>query len=204
MNRLSEKIEFKNIDKKIIILFFNHIKESRFMKAKKQNTLTLIRKYDKFAFFITFTCNSHWKKFIDNFLVEVFIENRSKFCNKIFQLKLKNWWKIWRNDIYWSELWLIFMSLSFKRKIYFMRIYCSLTIVATMSRKKTLIMQSKLFFFQLLRRCVMTKLLMSEIVCIIRSKSKWYTRIVSTFSIQCVMTKMTNVQRTFLNVYVYN
>ena len=57
MNRLNDECELKNIEKKVIILLFNHVDESRFMKTKKQNALTLIRKFEKFDFFITFTCN---------------------------------------------------------------------------------------------------------------------------------------------------
>ena len=59
MNRLNDECELKNIKKKVIILLFNHVDESRFMKIKKQNALTLIRKFEKLDFFITFTCNSN-------------------------------------------------------------------------------------------------------------------------------------------------
>ena len=59
------------------------------MKTRKQNTLTLIRKYKKSNFFIIFTCNPHWLEFTRDILDDVSIENRSKFCARIFQLKLK-------------------------------------------------------------------------------------------------------------------
>ena len=59
MNRLSDECELKNIKKKVIILLFNHVDESRFMKIRKQNALTLIRKFEKLDFFIIFTCNSN-------------------------------------------------------------------------------------------------------------------------------------------------
>ena len=57
MNRLSHECKLNNIDKKIIILLFNHVNESRYMKIKRQNALTLILKFEKSNFFIIFTCN---------------------------------------------------------------------------------------------------------------------------------------------------
>ena len=59
MNLLSEKIELIDINKKIIVLLFNHVESFEYLKIKKQNALTLIRKYDKFTFFVIFTCNSN-------------------------------------------------------------------------------------------------------------------------------------------------
>ena len=43
MNRINDETKLDDIDKKIIILFFNFIENFRYMKVKKQNALTLIR-----------------------------------------------------------------------------------------------------------------------------------------------------------------
>ena len=43
MNRIDDKTKFDDIDKKIIILSFDFIDNSRYMKIKKQNILILIR-----------------------------------------------------------------------------------------------------------------------------------------------------------------
>ena len=89
MNRLSHECELNNINKKIIILLFNHVDESRYMKVKRQNVLTLIRKFEKSNFFITFTCNFNHFELIRDLFFEISIQNRSNLCNKMFQSKLK-------------------------------------------------------------------------------------------------------------------
>ena len=96
INRLDNEHKLKNIDKKIIILLFNYIEKSRFIKTRKQDTLTLIRKFEKFDFFIIFTCNSYWFEFTRDLFFEMFIENRFDFCARVFQLKLK---KLFRDFI---------------------------------------------------------------------------------------------------------
>ena len=89
MNRLNEKIELIDIDKKIIILLFNHVDDLKYIKIRKQNALTLIRKYDKFIYFIIFTCNSNWKKFHRDLFKKIFIKDQSNLTTRVFQLKLK-------------------------------------------------------------------------------------------------------------------
>ena len=89
MNRLNNDYELNDIEQKIIVLFFNHVKFSRWLKNKKQNVLILIRKYIKFTFFITFICNSNWFELTRDANSDVSIENRFELINKIFELKLK-------------------------------------------------------------------------------------------------------------------
>ena len=89
MNCLSEKVELIDINKKIIILLFNHVNDFKYMKIKEQNALTLIRKYDKFIYFIIFTCNSNWEKFYRDLLKRISIKIRSNLTTRVFQLKLK-------------------------------------------------------------------------------------------------------------------
>ena len=86
---MNENAILDNINKKIIILFFTHVDSSRYIKIKKQNALTLIRIYDKSIFFVTFICNSNWKKIKKNLLTNVFVVNCFDFVARIFQLKLK-------------------------------------------------------------------------------------------------------------------
>ena len=57
MNRINENYELILIDNKANILFFNFINDSRYIKIKKQNVLTLIRRFEKLIFFIIFICN---------------------------------------------------------------------------------------------------------------------------------------------------
>ena len=52
MNRLNENANLNNINKKITILSFTHVGDSRYIKIKKQNVLTLIRIYNKFIFLL--------------------------------------------------------------------------------------------------------------------------------------------------------
>ena len=59
MNRLNESATLDDIEKKVTILSFTHVDSFRYIKTKKQNTLVLIRTYDKFIFFVTFICNSN-------------------------------------------------------------------------------------------------------------------------------------------------
>ena len=93
MNRLIDDANLKNIDKKIIVLFFPHVDDFRYMKIKKQNVITLIRIFDKFIFFVIFICNSNWEKIKKNLLFDDFAVNRSNFVVRIFQLKLKKFMK---------------------------------------------------------------------------------------------------------------
>ena len=89
MNRLSQNYELNDIDQKMTILLSNHIEFSRYMKIKKQNVFVLIRKFNKFIFFIIFICNSRWKKFTRNLFDVVDIVNRFDLIIKMFQLKFK-------------------------------------------------------------------------------------------------------------------
>ena len=52
MNQLSQDYELNDIDQKMTILSSSHIEFSRYMKIKKQDALALIRKFNKFIFFI--------------------------------------------------------------------------------------------------------------------------------------------------------
>ena len=57
INRINKSYELIFIDNKTSILFFNFTNNFRYIKTKKQNTLTLIRKFEKLTFFIIFICN---------------------------------------------------------------------------------------------------------------------------------------------------
>ena len=89
MNRLNQNYKFNDIDQKMTILSSNHIEFFRYMKIKKQKIFVLIRKFNKFIFFIIFICNSRWKKFTRNLFDVVDIVNRFDLMIKMFQLKFK-------------------------------------------------------------------------------------------------------------------
>ena len=89
MNRLREKYEFHEIDKKITILSISYIDSFRYMKTRKQNALALIKDLEKSTFFLIFICNLDWSKFEKDFSANVSIENRSNLIARVFQLKLK-------------------------------------------------------------------------------------------------------------------
>ena len=89
MDRLGQNYELNDIDQKMTILPSSHTGFSRYMKIKKQNALALIRKFNKFIFFITFICNSHWEKFKRDLSEVVDIVNRLDLMARIFQLKLR-------------------------------------------------------------------------------------------------------------------
>ena len=57
MNRLNENANLNDIDSKITILPFSYVDNSRYIKVKKQNALSIVRTYDKLIFFVTFICN---------------------------------------------------------------------------------------------------------------------------------------------------
>ena len=89
MNQSNQNYEFNDIDQKMTILSSNHTKFSRYMKIKKQNVFALIRKFNKFIFFIIFICNSHSDEFKRIFFTIVDIVNRFESMIKMFQLKFK-------------------------------------------------------------------------------------------------------------------
>ena len=89
MNRLNQNYKLNDIDQKMTILSSNHTKFFRYIKIKKQNVFALIRKFNKFIFFIIFICNSHWLKFKRIFFSNVDIVNRFDLIIRICQLKFK-------------------------------------------------------------------------------------------------------------------
>ena len=89
MNHVNKNFELISINNKTNILSFNFTNESRYMKIKKQNALILIRRFEKFTFFIIFICNFKWFEFERDLFFEISIKNQSNFIARVFQLKFK-------------------------------------------------------------------------------------------------------------------
>ena len=96
------------------------------------------------SFWFLLAIHTEWSSLVIYFL---------KFKEKIvftslfvfFNWNSRNWWRISSRDMYWKRLKFIFMSLSFKRKIYFTLIYWSSII-----RKMTLLRKTLTSSFRLL------------------------------------------------------
>ena len=89
MDRLSEGANLDDIGKKVTILPSTHAGSPRYMKAKKQDALALVRTYGKPTFFVTFTCNPDWEEIKKDLPPDVSAANRPDFVARVFQLKLK-------------------------------------------------------------------------------------------------------------------
>ena len=138
MNRLNQNYKFNDIDQNMTILSSNHTKFFWYMKIKKQNVFALIRKFNKYIFFIIFICNSHWEKFKRNLFHVVDIVNRFDLMIKVFQLKFK---KLLRDFIERHVMKMMnahIYVIEFSKKICYTFIFFSLSIFEMNSIKITL------------------------------------------------------------------
>lgn len=72
------------------IFFFNYTNDDRFMLKYYQNNMIIVRYFEKFTLFITFTINSNWIKIkheLTKFLNQI-AANRSNIVTQIFQMKM--------------------------------------------------------------------------------------------------------------------
>lgn len=89
MDRLDEGANLNDIGSKVTILPSSHVGGPRYMKAKKQDALSIVRTYGKPTFFVTFTCNPEWEELKRDLPPGVSPANRPDFVARVFQLKLK-------------------------------------------------------------------------------------------------------------------
>ena len=89
MDRLDEGADLNDIGSKITVLPSSHVGSPRYMKAKKQDALALVRTFGKPTFFITFTCNPEWEELKRDLPFGVASANRPDFVARVFQLKLR-------------------------------------------------------------------------------------------------------------------
>ena len=89
MDRLDQSYELKDIGKQITVLPSSHTGSPRYMKAKKQEALAVVRNYGPPTFFITFTCNPRWKEFGNDLEDGVEGFNRPDLADRVFRLKGK-------------------------------------------------------------------------------------------------------------------
>lgn len=57
INCLKQKYKSNKINNKITILFLSYVKNSHYIKARKQNTVTLIYKLNRLTFFVVLQNN---------------------------------------------------------------------------------------------------------------------------------------------------
>ena len=89
MDRLGEGYELNDIGSKVAILPSSHIGSPRYMKARKQDAMALVRELGKPTFFLTMTCNPDWPEFERDLPPGVSAAHRADLTARIFQLKLK-------------------------------------------------------------------------------------------------------------------
>ena len=89
MNRLNESANFNDINNKIIILFFSHVNDFRYIKIKKQNALLIVRIYDKLIFFCYFHLQFRVKKIKKKFAFQRFFRQSFKFRCSNFLIKVE-------------------------------------------------------------------------------------------------------------------
>ena len=89
MDRINEGYELASIGSKASILPSSFTGGPRYMKAKKQDALALVRGFGKPTFFITFTCNPKWPEFERDLPPGISIKDRPDLTARVFQLKLK-------------------------------------------------------------------------------------------------------------------
>lgn len=63
MDRLDRGYEIPRIGKKVTVLPSTYHGGPRYMKAREQDSLALVRELGKPTFFIKFTCNPEWQEF---------------------------------------------------------------------------------------------------------------------------------------------
>ena len=119
MNRINESVELIDIDIKTSILFFSFTNGFRYIKIKKQNVLTLIRRFEKSTFFIIFTCNFKWFEFERDLFAEVSIKNRFDFTVRVFQLKLKKLFRNFTNQYMLKKVKTHFYVIEFQKRDFF-------------------------------------------------------------------------------------
>ncbi len=92
-NELANNLRRDNVDATTLnrrfILSFSYTSDARFMQKLFQDNMIIVKHFERFTFFVTFTINSNWFEIRDELKSEQIATNRSNIVTRVFEMKTR-------------------------------------------------------------------------------------------------------------------